>query len=353
MTLFSEAKPEMAYLKGSIHGFSASGKSFTATMIAIALHKYLKSKKPIFFLDTETGSDFMRKYFERAGIRLERAKSRAFIDLLGAVKEAESGGEILVIDSITHFWTELVAAYKKKKNKNRLTIKDWGEIKPEWYQFTDRYLSSRLHILMLGRAGWEFDMEEDDEGAKELTKTGTKMKVETDIAYEPSLSLEMQNIRKEKGKIGGNYKHRCWVIKDRFNLINGEFRDFDSVEDKDIDLSETNPIFKFILPHVESLNLGGEHKALDLTRNSTEMFNSDHSAYEKQKRREIILEEIEAQISLKFPGRDVASQNAKIHLLEDIFKTTSWTAVKNLPYEALAGGMVKLRDLPNMEVSKK
>jgi hypothetical protein len=45
----------------------------------------------VFFLDTETGSDWVKPQFEVAGIPLFTAKTRAFKDLRAAVKEAREG----------------------------------------------------------------------------------------------------------------------------------------------------------------------------------------------------------------------------------------------------------------------
>ena len=343
MGLFTTSQPEMAYLKASILGFAGSGKTLSASMMAIALHKYLKSGKAISFLDTETGSDFVKKYYDRAGIELKRAKTRAFVDLLAAVDEAERHSEILIIDSITHFWTELQEAYKKKKNKTRLTLQDWGQLKPEWAQFTDKYLSSKLHIIMLGRAGWEFEDVLDEDGAQKLSKKGTKMKVETDLGYEPSLCVEMEKIKTSLGKSGGTFNHRCWILKDRFNVINGCFKDFKPTKSDDLDLSENNPVFQFILPHVQELNLGGEHKSLDINRDSTGLFNTDRSAAEYMKQKDIALEELEDEIKLKVPGSDNQSKLAKINLLKSIFDTTSWTAIQNMKLEDILIGKEKVK----------
>ena len=105
--IFNKAQNQMAFLKCGIQGMAGSGKSFTATKIATGLHKYIKATKPVYFLDTETGSDFLIKEFEKENVPLFVAKTRAFTDLVYSVDEAEKEAEILIIDSITHFWCEL------------------------------------------------------------------------------------------------------------------------------------------------------------------------------------------------------------------------------------------------------
>ena len=68
---FVEAVNEQAYGKVVTYGFEGAGKTFTAAKIAIGLHKLIKSTKPIAFIDTETGSDFVLGMFEAAGIKME------------------------------------------------------------------------------------------------------------------------------------------------------------------------------------------------------------------------------------------------------------------------------------------
>src|SRR5262249_17151189 len=115
MALFTKAEVTSSYLKMGMMGFAGSGKTYTATSVAIGLHKLAKSTKPIFFLDTETGSDWIKPRIEAAGIELFTAKTRAFKDLLDAIPEAETNASLLLVDSLTHFWVELTDAYMRAK----------------------------------------------------------------------------------------------------------------------------------------------------------------------------------------------------------------------------------------------
>ena len=335
--LFKKAENQSAYLKAGILGFAGSGKSRTSTEIAIGLHKFIKTNKPVFYLDTETGSDFLKLLFDKAKIELYVNKSRAFVDLLAAVDEAESKEAILIIDSITHFWTELMNAFKKKKKIDRLFFQHWGPIKEEWGQFTQKYVNSKCHIIMAGRAGWEYDYEKDDEGVKELVKTGTKMRAESEMGYEPSLLIEMEKIRNAdvKGKVGGAFSHRAWIVKDRFDMINGKFFD--------------NPTFKDFLPHVSLLNIGGEHIGVESGRNSEALFNSDRSVSERLRQRDIYLEEINAELELKFNGRTDEGKKNRIKSLVEIFGSASKTAIENLDNEKLKNGLEKIKTMKGAE----
>ena len=321
---------DQAFLKAGLLGFAKAGKSYTASLIAIGLHRYIKSKKPVAFLDTETGSAYVLPMFKEAGIELLTAKSRAFVDLLDIGRKAASQCDILIIDSITHFWVELVKAYMLRMGRKRLRVQDWGPIKDEWQSYTDFYINSRLHILMCGRAGWEYDFREDEEGNTEIQKTGIKMKAESDMSFEPSLLIEMEKVREKTGRVGQEIIHRAWIVGDRFHDLTG--KSFD------------NPTFESFLTHVKKLNLGGEHLGVDTSGSSKDLFDSPDGRSNIHKRREIALECIENEIKKAVPGRSDKDQQQKIKILEDTFGTNSWTAISDLHPDKLEAGLKKISE---------
>ncbi len=198
MGLLKKAEKEMAYGKIGILGFQGSGKTHTASLIALGLAKLIEAKR-VAFQDTETGSDWVLPMFEAEGIELLNHKSRAFTDLLTIGKECVAAQiPILMVDSITHIWRDLVESYMAKKKIKRMSFHHWGEVKGDWKDWTDFFIMSPLHILICGRAGFEYDFSEDEEGARELVKTGTKMKVETEFGFEPSLVIEMERTTVDK-----------------------------------------------------------------------------------------------------------------------------------------------------------
>jgi len=335
MSIFKKAENQSAYLKCGILGFAGSGKSFTAMKIAIGLQKFCKSTAPVNFIDTETGSDFLIHKFKENGIELFVSKSRAFVDLLSAVDESEKAGSILIIDSISHFWTELMESFKKRRNIDRLFFQHWGPIKEEWREFTDKFVNSKCHIIMCGRAGWEYDYEEDSEGVKELHKTGTKMKAETEMGYEPSLLIEMEKVKNQSGsKIGGEFLHRAWVLKDRFDIINGKFFD--------------NPDFASIEPHIKMLNIGGEHMGVDKDRNSVNLWDSNSSYFVIKRQKDIALEELIIALDKFCDPRSDAGKKARIAILEDTFGTASKTAIEVLDLTPIIEGVKKIKEKLSM-----
>lgn len=338
MELLHKATPEMAYLKLGIYGEAGAGKTFTASSIAIGLNQFIKSKKPISFADTETGSDFVLPKFNAAKIELLVAKTRAFQDLLMIVDEAEKASDILLIDSITHFWNEVVDAYMQKNELKRLRLKDWQPLKRTWREFTGKFINSKLHVIVCGRSAdkWE-EVEDEEDGAKELRKVGTKMRVETELSYEPSLLVEMEAIQLSP-RTGGNYIHRAYVKKDRFDVIDGKIFDDPSLAD--------------FMPHIMLLNLGGEHKAIEPGRSSQDMFEKGNTGEQKMITREILIEKIGNEIKLLYPGQSEGDKTARIKLMNQVFGTNSWVEIeKRRNIEELTTGLEAIKGM-NPETKK-
>lgn len=330
MSLFTKSENTSAFLKMGLLGFAGSGKTKTSAIISIGLVEHMRERqvvdagKPVFFLDTETGSNWVRPDFEAAGIELFTAKTRAFSDLIAAVQHAEREASVLIIDSISHFWKELGETYMKKKNRSRLQFEDWAFLKAEWGKFTDLYVNSNLHIVLCGRAGYEFDYATDDEtGKKNLEKTGIKMRAEGEMGYEPSLLVLMERHQ----EMEGNSVKRVWrtatVLKDRSTLLDGK------------EFSE--PTFAHFMPHIQLLNLGGKQLGVDTTRTSAHLIPAD-TRDNRSTQRKIVLDEIESLIVFHVPGMAAADKKRKLELLRTHFEA-SWTEIESvMPLERLRMG---------------
>ncbi|MDY6845290.1 MAG: AAA family ATPase [Thermodesulfobacteriota bacterium] len=316
MGILKPAEIQSAYLKMGIFGFQGSGKSFTAYKVAVGLHKFIGSDRPIAYYDTETGSDYLIGKFDAAGVKLLVVKSRSLSDLTTTIKEAEDKSHILIIDSITHPWREFLEAYKRKTKKKFIRVQDWGRIKPEWARnYADLYVNSKLHIIMCGRAGNIFaDIAEDEDNEKswKAVKVGTKMSAETETGYEPSLLIEI-----EKVFTAGTGKHvrRAAVIKDRFDVIDS--KEFD------------NPDFNDFMPHIKLLNIGGEHLGVETINDSSNIFDDKGMGeYARlQKKKEIAIDEIVSILSKYFPGSKDVEKRAKGDIVEAVLGTRSWKKI--------------------------
>src|SRR5262249_49054911 len=138
----------------------------------------------------------------------------------------------LIVDSVTHIWRDLCASYLKRVNLARekknlpprlnLEFQDWNPLKEIWNdRWTAFYLNSRLHIIIAGRAGFEYDFTENEEtGKKELVKPGIKMKTGGEFGFDPPLLRERERPR-VPGAGARRIVHRATVLGDRFGLIDG------------------------------------------------------------------------------------------------------------------------------------
>jgi hypothetical protein len=324
MSMFKPASNTQAFLKAGFLGFQGAGKTFTAGATAIGLVQMLKEKKlptadkPVFFLDSETGSDYLREQFEKAGIPLHSFKTRAFADLLGACDEAEKDSSVLIIDSVTHYWRDLCDAYQKARNKRRLEFQDWNYLKGEWGKFSVRYVNSPVHMIVCGRAGFEYDFQENEDGKKDLVKTGIKMKTEGEFGFEPSLLVLMEREVNVETKA---VTRTAYVLKDRFDVIDG--KEF------------TNPTVEAFMPHIQRLNLGGEHLGFDSTRTTKVDVEGKPDWQRERKQAVIVLDEIGEVLKKHYPGTAKEMVQVKSDLLEKFGGTRSWARVETFKLSQL------------------
>ncbi|MDD3690319.1 MAG: hypothetical protein PHI81_09845, partial [Synergistaceae bacterium] len=69
------------YFKAAFEGFAGSGKTYTASLVAIGIHKRIKSTKPVIIFDTEKASKFLKNIFQENGIELLVREARSLADL--------------------------------------------------------------------------------------------------------------------------------------------------------------------------------------------------------------------------------------------------------------------------------
>jgi hypothetical protein len=222
---FAELKNTSPYLKVAAEGAAGSGKTYTLALITAGLYKRIGSTKPVVLYDTERAAKFLRPFFAERGIPVLLKESRTLSDLAQTIAYCDAGNaDILVIDSITHVWEGFLQAYCEKKGRTRLEFQDWGIIKPAWrQQFSDRLVMAKCHIMFTGREGFVYESEiNPDTQKREIFKTGVKMKVEGDTAYEPDVLLRMERFE----KLLDNEHRDVWregtIIKDRSALIDGK-----------------------------------------------------------------------------------------------------------------------------------
>ena len=345
------------FLKAGFLGFTGTGKTTTAALLAAAVQRQMKLKGPIAFADSETGSDYVTPMLKAlTGEQPVGAKTRDFNDLLAIGEECvASGVSILLVDSVTHFWRTLCDSYLAGVNKARrelceekhwnfkprtgLEFQDWGPLKAVWARWTDFYLTAPLHIIICGRAGFEYDYEEDERGKKQLIKTGTKMKTESEFGFEPSLLVEME-VENETTSEGFRQIRTALVRKDRFNVMDGAVGRFPTEHDNERALAV---VAKFFGPHLVKLN-PENHTGTKTTSAPMQVdaAGADEWARERD-RRTILSEEIQGLLISHVPGMGAEDKKRKADLLQKHFGTRSWTAVETTHSDKLRLGIATLK----------
>jgi len=330
-------------------------------LIAIGLHRYTKSKKPIVMWDSEGGSDFLMPLFQAANIPFLARKERTLKSLDEAIRQAVKVSDIMLIDSLTHAYQELIAGYKKSKTSGGffIDLRDWGPIKDSWRaEFAHPYVNTHLHIIWAARSKNIFEDVLDEEataraGGKEKFSTvsiGTGARAETESAYEPSLLCELEKVfvKRSRGKPKGQYIIRMTVNKDRTNEIMGNSFEYKPVKTSAA-VKECKP-FQDILPHFKIIQTGG---GMDFQESSdAEMFDDEGNSqfYRDKRNKEIALDEIIEEIKRFYPGQDADSKKAKSDLIEEVFGSWSWKKVETMSLDAILAGRetiwLKLRGEP-------
>jgi hypothetical protein len=336
--MFKKLENNRPFLKMAFEGFAGDGKTFTATQVAIGVHKLIGSTKPIALFDTEKAFKALKPQFDEAGIEaVVNDEERSLAALNQAIKWCEDGNaDILLIDSITHVWEEFLRAYLNRPGKNgepikrnRLEFQDWGVLKPQWKEmFSNPFVLAKCHIIFTGRAGYEYsDERNEDTGKREIYKSGIKMKAETETAFEPDILVLMQKVQELIGE-----KKQIWreamVIKDRTTQIDGkQFK---------------NPTFEDFYPAVKVLLDGTIREVHGATIPDTfEEFENRYSIAAKE--REILFAEIEGCFALMGFGTGAEDKQKKTWIMNQIYGVNSLEMLSKRSNKDIREGLTKVK----------
>lgn len=357
MGLLKEAVIEQSAAKIAIMGFQGSGKTLTALLIALGLSKTYHQGAPIAMHDPEGTSDFLVPIARAEGVKLFVRKSTSFTDMVAVLKEAEQAGCCVFIeDGVSRTWAELQTSLMRKKNINRLQFEHWNQLKETWRSsFVDKFLASPLHCIINGRAGFEYETVEDEDGKRSQERSGgTKLKAESEFGFEPHLVIEMEGRRLQNKepdgprkrrlrKHGGQIVHYAHVSKDRGRILNGKTFEFADIND--YKAGDFKKVFDTFTPHWATLNVGQQHVALDTTANSGDLFSASGSSQyaERAKRKDIAVEELKGMLIAVWPGQDAVSKDGKAKAINILFDVFSWKAAEEKSVDELERAVVVMR----------
>lgn len=340
MKLTDFATPLVAenhFIKLSIGGFAGSGKTRTASEFAAGLYKDLGLTGPILILDNELSARFLEPYFRSHNIPTLVKDTDTLGDVLAAFDFLEKGEVSLVfIDSLSKMWYKFVRDYRANHNNRKMQLNDWGVVIPEWQEkFSDRLVKVKGNIVFTGRGGYEYDLEEVEEGGrtkKQFVRSGVKMKLQGETAFETDINVWMESKEEvENGRVVKQWREAL-IMKDRSATIDGK-----------VFVNPTYNDFKPVVAFLRTVPMGSIAGPSD-TRN---LAPSDLYP-EKKKEREEALESIQASFDqLGISGRADEGKKLKIDIWEMVFQTNSKSKVEGMYLDRLKRSAELLSEYKN------
>lgn len=196
MGSFKKATKEQAKLRLALFGVSGSGKTYTALRIA----KGLGGK--IAVIDTERNSAC--KYSDRFDFDVCDAKKPSIENLKMFIEEARNY-DVLIIDSMTHAWLELLQEVEKlaKAKFGGNTWSAWSEGTPKQMSLINALLDFPGHIIATMRVETNWTTVTNEKGKVVPVRVGEAPKQGKGIEYEFDMLMQISP------------EHDALVIKDR------------------------------------------------------------------------------------------------------------------------------------------
>jgi hypothetical protein len=148
---------------------------------------------PIVFIDTEHGSGSLYADDFNFDV-LEFNKPYTISKYIRAINAAqEEGFKILIIDSLTHAWQELLEEHDTLTESSKFKgngFRAWGETTPKQNKFVEALLSFKGHIICTIRAKMEYALEQEAGQKAKVVKLGMGLEQRKGLEYEFTMLLE-------------------------------------------------------------------------------------------------------------------------------------------------------------------
>ena len=217
---FKKATKEAQKLRAAIYAPSGGGKTMTALRIAMGIIRAMTKANPelakniererVAVIDSEHGS--ASKYADKFPFDSDELTEKAIEDYISKIQEAgRTGYEVLIIDSLSHAWLELVqevdalaasSTYKGSK------FNAWSKGTPKQNDLIEAILNYPGHVIVTMRAKTEWAQSAGER--KSYERIGLQPVQGKGIEYEFDVLIAL------------NADHQAVIEKDRSDKFQGK-----------------------------------------------------------------------------------------------------------------------------------
>lgn len=211
MGMFKKATKEQSKLRLALFGVSGGGKTYSALRLA----KGLGGK--VALIDTEHGS--ASKYSDRFDFDVCNLDKPTINNILMCMEQAR-GYDVLIIDSLTHAWNELLQEVDKiaKAKYGGNSWSGWADGNKKQTELVNAILSFPGHVIATMRAETNWTTTVNDKGKMvpvrigEAPKQGKQIEFEFDMLMQISQEHQAVVLKDRTGK----YQDECFIIDENF-----------------------------------------------------------------------------------------------------------------------------------------
>lgn len=209
--MFKKATKEQSKLRLALFGVSGGGKTYSALRLATGLGG------SIALIDTEHGT--ASKYADRFDFDVCNLDKATINNVLMCIEKAK-GYDVLIIDSLTHAWLELLQEVEKvaRAKFGGNTWSAWSEGTPKQMMLINAILDFPGHIIVTMRAETNWTTTVNDKGKVVPVRIGEAPKQGKSIEYEFDMLIQLSQdhmglVLKDRT---GKFQDQCFVIEEDF-----------------------------------------------------------------------------------------------------------------------------------------
>ena len=211
MSMFEKATKSKSKLRLALFGVSGGGKTFSALRLAQGLGG------KIALIDTEHGS--ASKYADRFDFDVCDLDKPTINNILMCMDQAKHY-DVLIIDSLTHAWNELIQEVDKiaKAKYGGNSWSGWADGNKKQTELINAILSFPGHVIATMRAETNWTTTVNDKGKMvpvrigEAPKQGKQIEFEFDMLMQISQDHQAVVLKDRTGK----YQDECFIIDEEF-----------------------------------------------------------------------------------------------------------------------------------------